>query len=64
MTGAAGIGDGGGNTERGAGIEDGAAAAAIGGLLLGPPGFTEGPSSLLASVATGLRTAVCSKGSG
>jgi len=30
----------------------------------GPPGFTEGPSSLLASVATGLPTAVCSKGSG
>src|SRR5665809_55785 len=29
---------------------------------LGPPGFTEGPSSLLASVATGLWMAVCSKG--
>src|ERR687897_3333256 len=31
---------------------------------LGPPGFAEGPSSLLASVATGLPTAVCSKGGG
>ena len=29
---------------------------------LGPLGFTEGPTSFLASVATGLRTAICSKG--
>jgi hypothetical protein len=31
---------------------------------LGPPGFTEGPSSLLASVARGSRRPCCSKGGG
>ena len=62
---AAGIGDAGGNPERGAGIGDGevTAAADIGGLLwalraLPKPLFAPGLCRY------GLRTAVCSKGGG
>ena len=65
MGNAAGIGDGGGNSERGAGIGDGevTAAADIGGLLWALRAL---PKGLFAPglCRCGLRTSVCSKGSG